>query len=364
MNVRSSPEIASSVAAIRKQRGLSASTLASQVGVSRQTIYAIEAGTYVPNTAVGLRLARALETSVEDLFQLSGAAPDHGENSATLIASSEQIHAGQPVQLCLVDGRLIATAAHHASWYLPLSDGILDLHSKVQSHHPAKDLSNRVLIAGCDPAMSLLARHLRPYGIQLVLAQQNSTQALSLLEQGHIHIAGTHLSNRTAVRKVCPLDSLAVVTFAAWEEGIVVASGNPKGIRGVQDFARKGLRIVNREPGAGSRLLLDKELKRLGIESKKVRGYTRTVPGHLAAAWAVKTGVAECSVATGAAARVFGLDFLPLKTSRYDLVLRKHHLGLPSISTLLDAIHKLSFRQELNNVAGYDTCHTGGTVRP
>jgi len=107
---------------------------------------------------------------------------------------------------------------------------------------------------------------------------------------------------------------------------------------------------------------LDRHLKRLKLDPKRVRGYDRTAPGHLAAAWEVKTGAADCCIATQAAARVFGLDFIPLETSRYDLVVRKQHLKLPGIQALFDAINRLSFRLELNSVGGYNTAVTGSRI--
>ena len=143
-------------------------------------------------------------------------------------------------------------------------------------------------------------------------------------------MAGTHLrdestgeSNLTAIGRVFARKSVAVFTLAVWEEGIVVASGNPKSIRSVADFARQDVAIVNRESGAGSRMLLDAQLHRLGIVGKNVRGYDRTAGGHLQAAWQVRSGDADGCIATRAAARVFGLDFIPLLSERYDLVIRR-----------------------------------------
>jgi len=238
--------------------------------------------------------------------------------------------------------------------------------ARVQMFQDAEQFGNRLLMAGCDPAMSVLARHLQKANIELVLAHRNSSQALDLLRSGSVHIAGSHLrdeatgeSNLPQVRKLFPRGTAVVFAFAVWEEGIVVAKGNPKAIREIADFARKGIALVNREPGSGSRSLLDSSLKRLGIASSKVTGYKQVAHGHLPAAWQVRMGHADCCVATRAAARVFGLDFIPLISERYDLVIRKQHIALPGMQLLLDTLNRTAFRRELEGLGGYDTSGAG-----
>src|SRR5579872_5164122 len=115
------PEIETNLAALRRKRGLSAIHLAATAGVSRQTIYAMEAGTFVPNTAVALRLARALDTTVEELFSLtdSPAAPQLRSERAMLLPGSGAVQAGQAVQLCRVEKKLLACAPSPVPWYLP-----------------------------------------------------------------------------------------------------------------------------------------------------------------------------------------------------------------------------------------------------
>src|SRR6516164_8539743 len=115
------PEIETNLAALRRKRGLSAIRLAAVAGVSRQTIYAMEAGTFVPNTAVALRLARALNTTVEELFTLaeSASAPDLRSERAVLLPGTGTVQAGQAVQLCRVEKRLLACIPSAIPWYLP-----------------------------------------------------------------------------------------------------------------------------------------------------------------------------------------------------------------------------------------------------
>ena len=368
------PEIENNLAALRQKRGLAAAHLAKLAGVSRQTIYAMEAGTFVPNTAVALKLARALEVKVEDLFALPGEfpAPEFRTEHAALLPGGETPSEGQPVELCRVDDRMVASPPSPVPWYFPASDAIVAAEAsprgktKLRVFDAERQFENRVLLAGCDPAISVLARHVESAGIELVVAHRNSSQSLELLKERYIHVAGTHLQDETSGESNLPdverrfaRNSVAVVSFAVWEEGIVTARGNPKAIRQVEDFARPDVTIANREAGAGSRKLLDSHLMRLGIAPAKVRGYRTEAAGHLAAAWRVQTGDADCCLATRAAARLFGLGFVPLVSERYDLAIRRQHLDLPGIRVLLDVLSRSQFRRELDSLGGYDTRSAG-----
>src|SRR5580704_6630177 len=200
MTPPSNPEVENHLAALRQKRGLSAAGLAKMTGISPQTIYAMEAGSYVPNTAVALRLARILEVPVESLFTLADQAPPElRSEQAMLLPGSDPAGPGQPVQLCRVDQRLMAAAPSAVPWYFPASDAVVASEpaeggkTKVQIYHPDSDFRNRVLVAGCDPGISVLARHVRQAGVELVLVHRNSSQALTLLKEGCVHIAGTHL---------------------------------------------------------------------------------------------------------------------------------------------------------------------------
>ncbi len=367
-------QIGNHLGELRQKRGLSAIELAKSVGVSRQTIYAIEAGTYVPNTVVAIRLARVLESRVEELFQLPDdvAGPELRSEQAVLLPGSETPQPGQTVELCQVDKHLVASLPSPVPWYFPASDAVItekparEGRTNVQVFHAGEQFTNRVLIAGCDPGISVLAKHVQAAGIELVLAHRNSSQSLALLDEGSIHIAGTHLrdeasgeSNIPEIGRMFKKNAVAVISFAEWEEGIVTARGNPKSIRGLEDFGRPDITIINREKGAGTRRLLDAGLKKLKLAPAQVNGYSNTAPGHLPVAWNVQTGVADCGIATRAAARVLGLGFIPLVSERYDLAIRRQHLDLPAVQTLLDTLSRASFRRELEGLGGYDTRGAG-----
>jgi putative molybdopterin biosynthesis protein len=371
------PEIDNRLAEFRRKRGIPAAALARSAGVNRQTIYAIEAGSYVPNTAVALRLARALEAAVEEVFCLTEGLPavEPRQEEALPLPGCELPQADQPVQLGRVDRRLMAIVPSPASWYLPAFDGVVtgkpgkNGKTTVEILQPEHDFENRILVAGCDPAMSVLARHLQSAGIELVLVHRNSSQALQLLKRGCVHIAGTHLkdeasgeSNIPEIKRQFPSAAIAVISFSIWEEGIVTARGNPKGIKGIADLARPDISLANRESGSGSRTLLDSHLKRLGIPGNRIRGYDQIAVGHLPAAWQVHCGAADCCIATRAAASVYGLNFLPLVSGRYDLAIRKKHLELLGVQTLLDALNRTRFRRELESFGGYDAKTAGQRI--
>ena len=361
-------EIDNHLGRLRERRGIGAAELARIAGVTRQTIYAIEAGSYVPNTSLALRLARALDATVEDLFSLADdpPAPEWRAEPVKVLPGSARLQPGQPVQLCRVDRQTIAAPPSALPWYFPASDGLVVGRSKVRLLNPEDDFSNRLLVAGCDPAISILARYVNAAGIRLVLAHRNSTRALELLDAGLAHVAGTHLrdersgeSNLPEIGRRFPKKNIAVISFAVWEQGIVTARGNPKTIRGTEDLARPDVEIVNRESGAGSRRILDARLAQLGISPEIVRGYDTEAPGHLPAAWQVQAGAVDCCIATRAAACLFGLGFVPLATERYDLAIRRRDLDSPPVQALLDVLSRARFRRELESLGGYDTRGAG-----
>ena len=368
--------IQNNLARLRQQQGLSARRLAELVDVQRQTIYAMEAGTYVPNTLIALRLAQVLNAKVEDLFRLSENSPTvSSTQEIDLLPVRETLQPGQPLQLCRVQKRTVGVPAMPMPAYLPAADAVFlkpaqstkkVARALIQPLLVDQEYGRRLLIAGCDPGISVLGRHLKQAGIDLVMASCSSLKALELLKQKQIHIAGSHLrdeptgeSNLPMVRKLFPGKSVSVVNFAAWEEGIVVAQGNPKEIRNEEDLARRDLRLMNRETGAGSRLLLDSTLRRLGFKTSEVKGYDQIAYGHIPAAWHVHSGHADYCIATRAAARVFGLDFLPLISERFDLVIPKLHEGLAATQILLETLNRAAFQRELEMLGGYDTSQTG-----
>jgi molybdate-binding protein/DNA-binding XRE family transcriptional regulator len=365
--------IQNNLAAIRKSRGVGAADLAKKVNVTRQTIYAIEAGNYVPNTEVTLQLARVLEVSVEELFSLPA---DRREETVTVTAEylGQALPVnGQAVRVCRVGKNLVSVPVDARPYHLPEADAVVSgpsaRNQKAELRLFSEDDStrNKIVLAGCDPATSLLARMVeRLSGIEIVHAPASSQLALDWLKEGKVHIAGSHLQdpetsefNIPFVRRQFPRQDMAVVTFAQWEEGLVVASGNPKNIHGAEDLQRRNVTLMNREAGSGSRGLLDTLIKKASLRSKDIRGYDRVAFGHLSAAHAVLVGEADCCIATRSAAQTFGLDFVALRSEQYDFILHRENLHLPAVEALIDALQRASLRRKLETLAGYDTSQTG-----
>lgn len=366
-------QVENRLAQFRKSRGIGASDLARRVGVSRQTIYAIEAGTYVPNTQVALQLARELEVTVDDLFALPLGALVSPESLAAEVLSVSPPVPGQSVRICQVGSRWVSVPVSPSPCYLPDADGVIQQAGRTGQRAGlvvfSKDdaAHKRLVLAGCDPATSLLSQMVEKLsGVEIVSAAASSKLALRWLKEGKVHIAGSHLEdpgtgefNLPYVRQEFPDEEISVVTFARWEEGFVTVPGNSRRVRKIEDLAGKNVRFVNRELGSGSRALLDGLIEKAGLDTKKIQGYGRVAFGHLAAAYCVFAGNADVCLATRSAAQAFGLDFVPLHSERYDLVMRKRTANLPAVQAFLDVLQRATLRRKLEVLAGYDTSQTG-----
>ena len=324
---------------------------------------------------VALKLAKALDVTVEDLFSIeeeSEALQPYQRVDLLVRSHGEIVQHSQPVRLCRVDKHIVGVPSSPIPTGLPGADGVVltvdRLHRAIVQPLNQEAIDTKgLVVAGCDPGMSVLARQLSRYSdTRLIVAGCSSSQALRWLKQKRIHVAGTHLrdeatgeSNLPAVKKMFPRGGYQVVTFANWEEGLVVARGNPKRIRNAEHLSRNDLTWINREPGSGSRFLLDSLLQTHGIAAETVRGYERIAFGHISAAWHVVSGDVDGCIAVRAAAQVFGLGFIPLLSERYDLIIPEPYLGLQTVQIMLDVMNRSSLKRELEALGGYDTSQTG-----
>lgn len=362
--------VRSKLAEIRGNRGIAAADIAKRIGVTRQTIYAIEAGNYVPNTEVALKLAQVLEVAVEELFALDERREQGVSSMPAEFLGTSKAAKGQAVRLGQVGAKWVSVPVSASPYFLPEADGILTDRNRVAVFPIDGGAKKRIVLAGCDPATSLLAHMVeRGTGVEVVHAPASSELALRWLKEEKVHIAGSHLEDpKTAefnlpfIRRGFGGEEIGVITFAEWEEGFVVARGNPKNIRTVGDLPRKNVWFMNRQSGSGSRLLIDKLLKGAGVTPRSVQGYSRVAAGHLAAAYAIVSGDADCCLATRSAARAFGLGFVPLHSERYDFVFRRSTLESPAVQTFMDVLQRSSLRRKLETLAGYDTSKTGTRI--
>jgi putative molybdopterin biosynthesis protein len=153
-----------------------------------------------------------------------------------------------------------------------------------------------------------------------------------------------------------------LVTFAVWEQGLMLAPGNPRDIGHAGDLAGPAIRIANREAGSGARALLDAEIARAGLKPEQVTGYAMVVRSHLAAAEAVAAGLADAAVGVRAAALALGLAFLPLAQERYDLAIPDRFFELAPVQALLETLTSPLFRLEVEALGGYDVTLMGTLV--
>jgi putative molybdopterin biosynthesis protein len=219
--------------------------------------------------------------------------------------------------------------------------------------------------------MFLMAEHLkRKDDDNLVPCLMGSSIAIGALKRGEVHVAGVHLADERSgawnlpylQRNLKEMDCI-VITFAHWQEGLIVRQGNPKKILRVSHLTRPSVKIVNRESGSGARRLFDKELETGGIPSSKIKGYGDVVYSHLEVASRVKAGLVDAGVGVQAAASICALDFVPLQRERYDLVIpRTYYDMLPGLRRLLDTMVSKPFRDELAGLGGYDTREIGKVV--
>ena len=228
--------------------------------------------------------------------------------------------------------------------------------------------SSLVVTGSHDTALDLIAARLNELypGSSLNCSHVGSLPGLLTLGKGECHLAGTHLLdetdgnyNITAIREYLPGREIALILVAKRSQGLMVAKGNPLGITGIRDLKRPGLRFVNRQRGAGTRLLLDMFLKQEQIAPSEVYGYEREEFTHLAVAAAVAGGSADAGLGILSAARSFDLEFIPLAEEDYELALDAGNLDLPEIKQLLEVLGSEGFRQDLLNLGGYDITNSG-----
>ncbi|HYL60629.1 MAG TPA: substrate-binding domain-containing protein, partial [Candidatus Acidoferrales bacterium] len=283
----------------RVARGLTQVELASRAGISRQALGAIEAGVYRPNVAVALVIARELGQTVEQLFGEAGDEAGRTVEARWIDASEEgsaarTTAAPRRVALARVGGKVVAMAQPTVHLTLGPEAGILRSlrrrRAEVTTLHSSDEIDAALLVAGCDPAIAILADWLarRHSPARAIALPCSSGRSLRLLIDGCAHAAGVHLRDPKTGEYNLPQAARAlrnrpamVVNFAQWELGLATAAGNPFDVRGFDDLRRPGLRIVNRESGSGAREALDAAIVEQRLASSQVAGYDVEVGGHL-----------------------------------------------------------------------------------
>lgn len=325
------------------------------------------------------------------LARLEGGAPSARPRARARLARKLASPMGMDdwvrVRLGRVADELVATPLPRGAGVLTSlvrADGLLVVPAGLEGHHAGEHVEVELLrgvaeidrtivaIGSHDLVLDLAASALRAADPDVTLASSNvgSLGGLVALRDGLCHVAGSHLLDPATGEYTLPYverllgdREVAVVRLVHRDQGLIVAAGNPLGLRGIDDLARADLRYVNRQRGAGTRVLLDHELSRREIAPETVPGYAREEHTHLAVAAAVAAGRADCGLGVLAAARAFGLGFVPVAEEPYDLVVVPDALEDPALAPLWTLLRSTEFRAAVERLGGYRTEEMGRRIR-
>jgi putative molybdopterin biosynthesis protein len=237
---------------------------------------------------------------------------------------------------------------------------------------PVVPVAESVIICGQDALLDILIRRLEkelPWS-NCLRAHMGSMNGLLAMYYGKANVATAHLwdgdtdeYNLPYIRRILPGQKIMVINLVFRTQGFYVMEGNPLGISGWTELTRADIRFINREPGSGTRVLLDEQLRKLGIDHSQVPYYDNVETTHLAVASCVARGAADVGLGTeSVAAQVKGLDFVPLQKERYDLVIRKEDLDKPYGKAILNLLRSTSFRNEVSGMGRYDLSQMGKLI--
>ncbi|XWK86087.1 MAG: substrate-binding domain-containing protein [Phormidium sp.] len=378
--MKAESELRNNLKQIRIRLGLSQQDLAKIAGVSRQTISGVESGQYAPSATIALRLAKVLGCQVEDLFWLQEDYIDVEAIPTQAVPVAQKLR----MNLAQVGGRLIAypllgEEAFRTEMIPADGEGWRETDDSkmiIKLWDSQDKIKNTVAIAACTPVLSLWAKVAEQWypNLRVHWSFANSMEALERLLRGEVHIAGMHLYNPETnshnisfIKNISTNHKLVLINLGYWSEGLLVQPGNPKRLRTVADLANAPITIVNRELGSGSRQLLEHLLNQAKIPFTDVKGFNQIVNSHVAVARAIASGKADAGVSIQAVATAFGLGFVPLHKSQYDLVIIKDYLQEKPVQQFLNILGHQRLHSQLISLGGYDTSQTGeiiATIEP
>ena len=225
---------------------------------------------------------------------------------------------------------------------------------------PEEKQQPQLILSGQDVVLDILANYLQQEGIDAARTYLGSFEGLLSLYQDNIHVAACHLFdgfdyNTSFVRSLMPGVPAALINVSYRSQGFYVQKGNPKNIKGWSDLGREDITVLNRRVGSSARILLDVQLKRLGIPAAKVKGYDKIMKSHLTMAQAIANGEADLAIGTERVSKQMeGLEFIPLLEERFDLVIRKEAMETEEMQKLLGILRSPAFRSEVAAFSGND----------
>ena len=234
----------------------------------------------------------------------------------------------------------------------------VDTHSTLLT--PQEQTEPELIISGQDVVLDILANYLQQEGVSAARTYLSSFEGLLSLYQDKVHVAACHLYdgsdfNTAYVRSMVPGVPAVLVNVSYRTQGFYVKKGNPKGITGWADLGRADISVLNRRPGSSARIVMDMQLKKLGVPASSVKGYDKIMKSHLTMAAAISEGEADLAIGTERISRqIDGIDFIPLLEERYDFVIRKDMMETPAVQVLLEVLNSPAFRREVSHFSGND----------
>ncbi len=302
------------------------------------------------------------------------------------IASKLGVEEFLRVKLGMVGERIVATPLPRGAGNitsLTEADGILRIPHTVEGVsenepltvellRPLPSIRNTIVIVGShDNTLDVLADQIKAAHSNVTISSSHvgSMGGLMAVRKGVCHLAGSHLLdtatgtyNLPYIRRLLADTPVRLVNLVIREQGLMVQPGNPKGIRDIADLTRPDVNFINRQGGSGTRILLDYKLQQLGLRSEEITGYRSEEFTHMAVAVAVLSGAADAALGIYAAARALNLDFIPVVTEQYDLVIPVAYLDSENIRILLETINTAEFKRAVGRLGGYSTDKTGTYV--
>ncbi len=302
------------------------------------------------------------------------------------IASKLGVEEFLRVKLGVVGDRIVATPLPRGAGCittLTRADGIIRIPNHIEGLNtyenvdaellrPLSFIKNTIVAVGShDNSLDTLADQIRSKHSSITLSSSNvgSMGGLMAIKKGVCHLAGSHLLdtengsyNISYIKKYLPNISIKLVNFVFRDQGLIVPPGNPKKIKGIEDLGRDDIVFINRQAGSGTRILLDYRLQQLGIEPRAIRGYENEEYTHMSVAVAVLSGAADVGLGIYAAAKALNLNFIPVVTEQYDLVIPKEHFESKNIRILLETINTAKFKKRVEALGGYNTERTGEII--
>jgi putative molybdopterin biosynthesis protein len=287
------------------------------------------------------------------------------------------------VKLGRVKDRVVATPLPRGAGSITSiteADGIIRIpnHAEGLNEHepvtaellrPPESIDNTIVIVGShDNTLDVLADEIRTKKNNPTLSSSHvgSMGGLMALRRGVCHLAGSHLLdtkdgsyNISYIRRYLPNVPFKLVNLVMREQGLIVSSGNPKGINGIEDLKQKDVRFINRQSGSGTRILLDYRLYQLGIDPGDIAGYDTEEFTHMSVAVSVLSGTSDVGLGIYAAAQALKLEFIPVVTEQYDLVIPEEYFNTENIQILIETIRSESFKNRVDALGGYSTEKTG-----